>query len=266
MFFLLSKILGFFAVPSNLVAAVSVSGVALLLIRRPRPARRVLALGILLLLLFGYSPGANVLLLLLSERFPAWQFDGREPDGIIVLGGAIDSEVSAARGALETDQSAERIIAMLELARRFPNARIVFSGGSGNLIENSVPEAPIAGHLLERFGVARERVLLESGSRTTDENASLVRQMVSPKPGERWLLVTSAFHMPRSIGVFRHAGFAVEAYPVDWRTRGWVDAAAPFDKLSTGLARTDVAVHEWIGLFAYWLTGRSSGLFPSPEE
>jgi uncharacterized SAM-binding protein YcdF (DUF218 family) len=266
MFFVLSKVLGFFAVPSNAIAAVCALGAALLLIRWLRLGSGMLALGVLLLLLFGYSPAANVLLLSLSERFPAWQFDGREPDGIIVLGGAIDSEVSEARDALETDQSAERIIAMLELARRFPDARIVFSGGSGNLIENSVPEAPIAGRLLERFGIARERVLLESGSRTTDENASLVRRMVSPKPGERWLLVTSAFHMPRSIGAFRHAGFTVEAYPVDWRTRGWTDAAMPFDRLSAGLARTDLAVHEWIGLFAYWASGRSSTLFPSPES
>jgi uncharacterized SAM-binding protein YcdF (DUF218 family) len=264
MFFVLSKVLGFFAVPSNAIAVICALGAALLLIRWRRAGRGTLVLGVCLLLLFGYSPAGNVLLLSLSERFPAWQFDGHEPEGIIVLGGAIDSEASAARNSLELDSSAERIIAMLELARRFPNARIVFSGGSGNLIDNSVPEAPIAGRLLDRFGIARARVVLEDQSRTTDENAALVRKLVAPKPGERWLLVTSAFHMPRSIGAFRAAGFEVEAYPVDWRTRGWIDAAIPFDRLSAGLARTDVAVHEWIGLIAYWLAGRSSALFPSP--
>jgi uncharacterized SAM-binding protein YcdF (DUF218 family) len=266
MFFVFSKVLGFFVIPSNAIGVICALGVGLSLTRWRRAASGTLRLGVSLLLLFGYSPAGNVLLLSLSERFPAWQFDGRGPDGIIVLGGAIDSEVSEARNSLETDQSAERIIAMLELARRFPNARIVFSGGSGNLIENSVAEAPIAGELLERFGIARERVVLESGSRTTYENAALVRKLVVPKPGERWLLVTSAFHMPRSIGAFRRAGFEVEAYPVDWRTRGWVDAVMPFDKLSAGLARTDLAVHEWIGLIAYRLTGRSSALFPSPAR
>jgi uncharacterized SAM-binding protein YcdF (DUF218 family) len=266
MFFVLSKVLGFFTVPSNSIAVICALGVGLWLTGWPRAGRRTLISGILLLLLFGYSPVSNVLLLALTERFPAWQSDGREPDGIIVLGGAIDSEASAARNSLEIDQSAERIIAMLELARRFPNARIVFSGGSGNLIESSVPEAPIAGQLLERFGIARERVVLESASRTTDENAAMVRKLVSPKPGERWLLVTSAFHMPRSIAAFRLAGFEVEAYPVDWRTRGWVDAAMPFGLLSAGLARTDLAFHEWVGLIAYRLTGRSSELFPSPEK
>ena len=79
---------------------------------------------------------------------------------------------------------------------------------------------------------------------------------MQPKPGERWLLVTSGYHMPRSIGVFRAAGFPVEPYPVDWRTRGAVDAMRPFPTLAEGLRRTDTAVREWIGLLAYWLTGQ----------
>ena len=161
--------------------------------------------------------------------------------------------------------AAERVIGGIELARRFPKARVVYSGGSGNLIEHAVPEAPIAGPLLERFGIAPDRITLESVSRTTDENARFTRKLVSPKPGERWLLVTSAYHMPRSIGVFRKAGFDVEAYPVDWRTRGWIDAGQPFNRLTLGLARTDTAVHEWVGLLAYWLAGRSDALFPAPR-
>jgi uncharacterized SAM-binding protein YcdF (DUF218 family) len=265
MFFVLSKVIGFFSAPSNAIAVICLLGIALLLMRRTRAARRTLLVGVCLLLVFGFSPAGNMMLLSLSERFPPWQFDGGpEPAGIIVLGGAIDPEVSAARHVLELDSSAERIIAMLELARRFPNARIVFSGGSGNLIENLVPEAPIAGELLERFGIAPQRIVLESASRTTAENAILTRNLVSPKSGERWLLVTSAFHMPRSVGAFRAAGFDVEAYPVDWRTRGWIDAVLPFDTMSAGLARTDVAVHEWTGLIAYWLSRRSSALFPAP--
>lgn len=263
MFFLLSKILGFVTLPSNGIALICALGMVLLYTSWRRAGRRLLACGVVLLMVCGFSPLGNVLLLSLSERFPAWQFDGREPDGVIVLGGAIDSEVSAARNAVEMDASAERVMAMLELARRFPRARIVFTGGSGNLVETSVPEAPFAGRLLEEFGVDRQRIVLESDSRTTDENAVFTRKLVVPKPGERWLLVTSAFHMPRSIAVFRAAGFEVEAYPVDFRTRGWSDAAMPFDKVVLGLARTDAAIHEWIGLFSYRLSGRSSELFPS---
>jgi len=265
MFFVLSKVAGFFAVPSNFIALVCALGAVLALTRWRRAGSRILALGIGLLLIAGYSPLGNALLLVLTERFPAWQEDGRAPDGIVVLGGAIDSDISAARNALETDASSERIFAMLELARRYPNARIVFTGGSANLIENTVSEAPIAGELLRQFGVAPDRILLESASRTTAENATMTKKLVAPKPGERWLLVTSAFHMPRSIGVFRAVDFEVEAYPVDWRTRGWVDLRWPFDKLSAGLVRTDVAMHEWVGLIAYRLSGRIAELLPSPR-
>jgi len=266
MFFALSKILGFFTTPSNAIATVCAIGALLLLLRRQSAGSLVLTFGILLLLVFGYSPAGNVLMLTLTERFPAWQSDGRDPDGIIVLGGAIDQEASAARGTVEMNGASERMTSTVELAKRFPHARIVFSGGSGNLIENPLPEAPMAGEWLQRFGVAADRITLESGSRTTDENAAFTRRILMPKPGERWLLVTSAFHMPRAIGAFRAAGFDVEAYPVDWRTRGWSDAGRPFDLLSSGLARTDVAIHEWTGLIGYWLTGRSSALYPGPTR
>jgi uncharacterized SAM-binding protein YcdF (DUF218 family) len=266
MFFSLSKIAGFFTVPSNALAMLCVLGVLLLPTRFRRAASRILTVGVVLLLIAGFSPLGNWLLLPLTERFPAWSAAGRLPDGIIVLGGAIDPETSQARGSLEMDSAAERIVTMLQLARRYPAARIVFSGGSANLIEMPVPEAPIAGDVLEDFGVPRSRIVLESESRTTAENAALTRDLVSPKPGERWLLVTSAFHMPRSIGAFRKVGFDVEAYPVDWRTRGWRDAWTPFGTLSTGLARTDIAVHEWIGLIVYWATGRGSELFPAPRK
>ena len=265
MFFVISKVAGFFALPSNIVAALCVLGAGLLVARFRRAGSRSLLIGVAALLLLGYSPLANVLLLPLSERFPAWNSGGRTPHGIIVLGGAIDSDTSLARNSLEMDSSAERIVTMLQLARQYPDARIVFSGGSGDLLRDSASEAPIAGRLLESFGIPRDRVMLEGASRTTAENAIFTQRSVQPKSGELWLLVTSSFHMPRSVGAFRQAGFDVEAYPVDWRTRGWIDAMSPFDKLSAGLARSDVAIHEWAGLVAYWLTGRTSELFPKPR-
>ncbi len=266
MFFIASKLLGFFAMPSNALASLFVLSAVLYLVGWHRGARRLIAVSIVLLLAVGYWPLSNLALLPLTERFPAWQSDGHDPEGIIVLGGAIDPDVSAARGRVELDASGDRALAMLELARQFPKARIVFSGGSANLTTAPVPEAPLAGQLLDSFGIPRDRVTLESRSRTTYENAVFTRDLVAPKPGQRWLLVTSAFHMPRSIGVFRAAGFDVEAYPVDWRTRGWSDAAYPVDTLARGLARADVAVHEWTGLIAYWLTGKSRELFPGPVK
>src|SRR5438309_3442724 len=156
--------------------------------------------------------------------------------------------------------------AIAELARRFPDARIVFSGGSGRIIYAGVSEASLAARLFESFGIAKERIALEDKSRDTDENGRFTKELVQPKPGERWLLVTSAHHMPRAVGVFRAAGFPVEAYPVDWRTRGAEDALRPFASVGDGLRRSDTAVREWVGLAVYWLTGRSSELFPAPTH
>jgi len=264
MFFVLSKTLGFFATPSNAIATLCVLGVVLLATRWRRAGRWVLGAGVALLLIAGYSPLGNLLLLPLSERFPAWTESGRAPDGIIVLGGAIDSDVGAARNIVALGGSGDRVMAMLDLARRFPAAKIVYSGGSGNLIDTSATEAPFAEALLRQFGVAPERIVLEGESRSTAENATLVRALVAPKPGELWLLVTSAWHMPRSIGVFRAAGLNVTAYPVDWRTRGWRDVWSTPNSLAGGLSRIDLAAHEWVGLIAYRLGGKTATLLPSP--
>ena len=127
-------------------------------------------------------------------------------------------------------------------------------------------EAEFAAQLLESLGVPRGRLLLEDRSRNTVENALYSKEIAQPKAGERWLLVTSAYHMPRSIGVFRQVGFAVEAFPVDWRTRGREDVLRPFATVGDGLRRTDTAVREWVALAIYRLTGQSAELFPAPRN
>jgi uncharacterized SAM-binding protein YcdF (DUF218 family) len=213
---------------------------------------------------FGLLPLGKVLITPLEDRFPLWNAAHGAPDGIVVLGGAIDPEVAAARGVPDINEAAERITVVAELARKYPSARILYSGGSGRLFGGAA-EAQFAGALFESLGVPKKRLILEDQSRNTAENAIFSLRLAMPKPGERWLLVTSAYHMPRAMGVFGKAGFAVEAYPVDYRTRGAVDLLIPFDDVAAGLRRTDTATREWIGLFVYWLTGRSSELFPGPS-
>lgn len=251
MFFVLSKVFGFFASPSNLVILVGILGLLLLPTRFARIGQRLAFLSIAILAILGLSPIGNALIISLGNRLPAWDVARGAPDGIVVLSGAI-----------------EPLAAVPELARRYPNARILLSGGSGALIGNEDAEAKFALRLLESLGVARDRITLEDRSRNTVENAIFSKAIVQPKPGERWLLVTSAHHMPRAIGVFRRADFPVEPYPVNWYTRGAMDALRPFATVAEGLQRTDTAVHEWIGLAIYWLTGRSSELFPvaTPDD
>jgi uncharacterized SAM-binding protein YcdF (DUF218 family) len=264
MFFILSKTAGFFAVPSNLFILIGIVGLVLLCTRVTRLASWLVVTSLVLIAVAGLSPFGYALLLPLEQRFPAWDASRGPPDGIVVLGGSIWSDVSAARGVIKLNDAAERITATVELARRYPNARIIFSGGSGALMSEQLPEAPFAAKEFVALGVAPGRITAEEQSRNTVENAVFSRLIVNPKPGERWLLVTSAYHMPRAMGVFRAAGFPVEAYPVDWRTRGSVDLLRLSGSLSEGLARTDTAVHEWVGLIVYRLTARTNELFPAP--
>jgi len=264
MFFVLSKVFGFIALPSNLLITIGLIGLVLSCTRFPRLGGWLVAASVALIALAGWSPLGNALIVPLEQRFPIWDASRGAPDGIVVLGGVIAEDVSAARGVVALNEAAERLIVAAELARRYPTARVVFSGGSNALIMDEAPEAGFAVQQLQALGVARERIVAEEQSRNTIENAVFSRLLADPKPGERWLVVTSAYHMPRAIAAFRSAGFPVEAYPVDWRTRGPIDALRPFASLGDGLRRTDTAVHEWVGLLLYRITGRTSELFPRP--
>lgn len=264
MFFYIAKILGFFALPSNLLFTIGAFGLVLTATRFARLGMRLAVASLVMLGILGLSPLGNALILPLEERFPAFDHRGGAPDGIVVLGGALDTVVAGARDEVSLNEAAERMTATAELARRYPRARVVFTGGSGRLIYDGPSEAAMAARLFASFGIASERLTLEDRSRDTFENAVFSRALAQPKSGERWILVTSAHHMPRAIGIFRRAGFAVEPHPVDYRTRGAADLVRPFRSLGDGLRRSDTAVREWVGLVAYWLRGRSSELFPGP--
>jgi uncharacterized SAM-binding protein YcdF (DUF218 family) len=162
--------------------------------------------------------------------------------------------------------AADRIIAAAALAHQYPNARILFSGGSGSLISNDQREADYAASLFESLGIAKDRLIMERNSRNTQENAEFSKALAAPKSGERWLLITSAYHMPRSVGLFRKVGFAVEPYPVDWRVGGREDLVNFRIFSVEGLANVEVSVREWIGLAAYRITGKTSEFFPGPDR
>jgi len=263
-FFIFSKTIGLLVMPSNLLMAIGLIGLVLLFTRFRRLASWLIVTSLVLIAVVGYSPLGRILLLPLEDRFPPWDPSRGAPDGIVVLGGAISPDISVARGVIALNGAAERVTATAELAHRYPNARIIFTGGSASFDAAAALEAPLAVKEFEALGVSHDRITAEEQSRNTIENAVFSRLLADPKPGERWILVTSASHMPRAIAAFRAAGFAVEAYPVDWRTQGRRDAAEPFGSFIGGLGMTDYALHEWVGLAIYRLTGTTSELFPAP--
>jgi len=263
-FFIASKVIFFCIQPSSLAFFALLIGVALFG-RCPRWSRRFLYAGLAILVLFGILPGGNVLVLPLEERF-ATRVPPPPPEkisGIILLGGFEDISITRARGGLALNEAAERLTEALRLARALPDAKVIFTGGSGSLFGSGGVAGPVRQFFIDA-GIASDRIVVENDSRNTYENAEFTKAILKPQPGDRWLLITSAYHMPRSIGVFRKVGFDVVPFPVDFRTRSRGDAFRPFDSIAEGLQRTDLGVREWIGLFAYWISGRSSALFPGP--
>ncbi len=264
MFFYLSKILFFVIRPTNFLIILLGLGLVLQLTRWRRTGMVAAASAFLGLAVLGFSPAANLLLQPLEDRFP--RPDTPPPvDGIIVLGGAVDTVTSGARGVPALTTSAERLTTVAGLARKLPTAKIIHTGGQGLLVPGQTTESAVAVGLFTDFGIDPERIVLEDKSRNTWENAVLTRELVKPEPGQTWLLVTSAYHMPRAISVFREAGWSgLTAWPVDYRTRGPEGKYLGFSGASEGLKRFDIAFREWVGLAAYRLTGRSKAFFPAP--
>lgn len=264
MFFYLSKIVWFFATPSNLLVSLVLLGLLLAAFTRLRRSGLGLAIASTLgIFIIGLSPIATWVMHPLETQFPQFEHDREPVDGIIILGGSLVPETTLRLGQADLNEAGERVLAAVELSRLYPEARILLSGGSGRLIEEAYSEAEATADTLVRLGVPRERMIIEGRSRNTHENAVFSRMMAEPVSGERWLLVTSAWHMPRSVGVFRQAGFEVTAYPVDFRTVASRNLTVPFIAVSEGLRRFDVASREWVGLLAYYFTDRTDALLPS---
>lgn len=262
--FELSKIVWLAFDPGNVLLILLLAGVALTWSRSRRPAGEWLIAAVTAaFLVIAVAPVWAILILPLEERFPIPDPMPDRVDGIIVLGGAFAPELTRGRGQVALKDGAERYTEFVRLARRYPGARLVFTGGSGDLVETELKEAPVARRFFAEMGLDPGRIAFEDQSRNTWENALYSLSLVQPKPGERWLLVTSAKHMPRSVGVFRRAGWPVIPYPVDYLTRGSQSWQPRFGFID-GLDGLERGSREWIGLLAYRLMGRTDALFPAP--
>jgi uncharacterized SAM-binding protein YcdF (DUF218 family) len=266
MFFLLSKFIWFCLQPSSLIGIAALIGAILLARGNVIAGRRWVIGAALALWICGLSPLSDLLIAPLEHRFPRPDLAGANTriDGIIMLGGAEDARVNVARELMSLNDAGERVTEAVALARRFPQAKVVFTGGSDALLMTKPPEAQRALQLFMALGVDSSRVIIEDKSRNTHENAVFTRDLIKLKPGERWLLITSSWHMPRSIGTFRQAGLDVMPWPVDYRTAAGMAFFMPHNSLNQGLQRLDYIMKEYLGLVVYWLTGRSQGLFPGP--
>jgi uncharacterized SAM-binding protein YcdF (DUF218 family) len=266
-FFIASKIFWMVASPINLLLFAALVGVLLCYGQRARFGRALALSAILIFVVAATLPVGVLLLSPLENRFPQPAPDLAPPEGIIVLGGAINNQASAVRRQTVFDEGGERLTEAVVLAKRYPQARVVYTSGSSSFTGATSTEALQARKFMSQMGIAPDRITIEDKSRNTDENARFTAAIVHPEPSQRWVIVTSAFHIPRAMGVFEKTGFNAIAYPVSFYTLGrWsADLRLSF-KPERNLRVFEIALHEWIGLAAYWLSGRSDHLFPSAGD
>lgn len=261
------------ASPSQWLLACAIAGALMLLVagdgRRggalARAGRRLSLAGGLGLLVFGLLPTSHYLANALEARFPSPALP-EDVAGIVLLAGSERPAPSEAYREPQLGEAGSRYVAALRLAARYPEARVVFTGDApaGPDRRPLGSQTDVAAEILGSVGLDRRRVTLETGSRDSCDHPRNVKALVGPAAGEAWLVVTSAMHMPRVIGCFRAAGWPqVIPYPTDYRVvlGGW--GVGTF-RITDNLALLDTALHEWVGLAYYRLTGRIAEFFPAP--
>jgi uncharacterized SAM-binding protein YcdF (DUF218 family) len=255
--FEISKILWGLFQPASLILFCLIAAASFWIAGRTKISLGLFAGVAALFLILGFSPLGDWLLGSLEDRataMAATNLDGAS--GIIVLGGGLEGELQA-EDLTVADKFGGRLAETVKLARRYPTLPVIFSGGIGDLIARpaAIPEAEHSRNYFERHGILPPRLLLEGGSRNTFENASLTAKLLHPKPGQSWILVTSAFHMPRAKALFEAQGFRVLAYPVDYQAKRPHPAGRNVASYFERFRRFDLAAKEWVGISVYWLRG-----------
>ena len=245
--------------PDNILFLILLVGAILLFTRYKNLGSWFVALVAGLLLFINIFPIGELIINPLEERFPQRPLP-EELDGIIVLAGAGDGRISAGRGQPAVGASAERLFAFIHLARKYPKAKLVFMGGGG-----SYKHFDAAHMMFEQSMLDVKRVIFESQSRSTYESALFSFSLIKPQKQEKWALITSAYHMPRAIGVFRKSGWEVIPYPVDYQTAGPQNYKVYYEGF-LNVTEVRIGLHEWLGLFAYWATDKTNQLFPGPLQ
>lgn len=264
-FFYASKLAWAILSPSNFIIILLFLGTLALLFNGYRWAKRLLIPAALMGLTIMVYPIGDYLMQPLESRFSKPQSLPTGIDGIIVLGGGEDLRRAISWQTPELGHGADRYVAAAHLARTYPTVPVIFAGGSGSLeLQKSQTEASFALQTLTTIGINANRIKMEASSRNTYENFINLKALLPNSEGN-YMLVTSAFHMPRSVGIARKLGIDVVAYPVDYRSnseelRGFkVDYFDHINALETGW-------REWIGLTVYYITEKTSAWFPAPKN
>ena len=263
MFFVLSKVFWLLVQPISLVFLLTLGAIVLVLLHRRRLALVALSIVAALVGLFAFTSLGYMLIQPLENRFSVPQAMPDTVGAIVMLGGATKARPSTARQTVALNDAGERLTTTLWLAERYPTARIVLSGGGGLMSGETESEAETARRFFLAMGIEESRLVLEEESRNTIENAQFTRELLADGDGQA-VLVTSAFHMPRSVGLFRAQGVDVVPWPTDYRSTGNQGLAFDIADPNSNFDTASTAIREWVGLVVYRITGQIGDLFPAP--
>lgn len=262
--FTLAKLFWIVAQPLCLAFLMGTAGILALVLRRRATGLVFSAIGMLILFVALFTSTGIYLVQGLEDRFPRPGQLSPDPACLIILGGGIDTVPSSIRGGYSLNDDGDRYIEAVRLARLYPAARIIMSGGDGSIDGGHVSEAEIIGRMFRDFGIDTARVSNDATSRDTFENAVNTKAILADLGLTRCLLITSGFHMPRAVAIFRHLGVDVIPWVTDYRSTGREGLRVDFRQPLRNAAMLSVAMKEWIGMLAYYATGRLSSLYPVP--
>ena len=264
LFFILSKVLWALATPDMLLLLILAIGLLSLLRGYKRTGTWLMRTALSFCFLLSTLPLGDLLLQPLERAFPA-KPEINDPKAIIILGGWEDHFAKVKAGVIRTNEGAERVLEGLRLAKLHPNAKIIFSGGRNDFRPPSDGFSKEIRQLVRDYGIAGDRILIETQSRNTVQNAKMSRSLVNSPQDGPWVLVTSAFHMYRSLGSFCAAGWReIIPYPVDFRSSKTLEFRRP--RFAEHMNVLNVGVHEWIGLIIYRWTGRTQSFLQNACE
>lgn len=262
LFFYLSKLLWSLVAPDALLLYLLVAALICLWRHKLKAARWLLGIAVAGTLVIAFVPVGAWLLYPLERRFPVNPPLPTQVDGVIMLGGSINPLESYTWNQVQLNNAADRNVAFVELARRYPDAQLLMTGGNGNPGSQQFREADVARELFATLGVDVARVEFERDARNSWENVRNSKALVAPQPGEAWVLITSAAHMPRAVGLFCAQGWPVLPWPVDHQTAASILLRVQLN-FANNLVALNWALHEWAGLAVYFASGRIDSPLPA---
>ena len=263
MFFYFSKIIWFVLDPGNILLVIICLTAFLAWIKWHDTLKYLITVCALFAILLTALPIGKLVINHLENRFQVVTVLPKNITGIIVLGGVVDQYLTNNREQIAINGAAERVTEFARLSKLYPKAKLVYTGGSGILGKQDLKEADFVRPLFKSLHIDQKRIVFENQSRNTAENASFTAKIIKPTMKQRWIIITSAFHMPRAIGIFQRHNWNVLAYPVDYRTAVQIKYKLGLNFISN-LSSFSLAIHELIGLIFYWLSGYTTELYPKP--